>query len=91
MSSPEPTPWGPGLVLAAVAAVIAAGVVTGVYGVVAQTDRLLGVVAVVVVCGGIGPSAWVWRRRPTLRWIGGGALVGLAVGLVAATTLAAAV
>jgi hypothetical protein len=86
----EPTPWGPGVALAAVSAVLVAGVVGGVYSVVAESGRILGVLAVVVVCGGIGPSAWVWRRRPVLRWVGSGALAGLVVGLVISTALAAA-
>ncbi|MGZ8178740.1 DUF2537 domain-containing protein [Williamsia sp. SKLECPSW1] len=90
MSSVEPTPWAAGLALSAVTAVVVAGVVGGVYSVVAEAGRLLGVLAVVVVCGGVAPSAWVWRRRPVLRWIGSGALVGLAAGLVIATALAAA-
>lgn len=90
MTAAEPTPWGPGITLAAVCAVVVAGVVGGVYSVVAEAGRILGVLAVVVVCGGLGPSAWVWRRRPVLRWIGSGALIGLVAGLVIATALAAA-
>ncbi|MGJ0119723.1 DUF2537 domain-containing protein [Williamsia sp. MIQD14] len=89
MSSAEPTPWALGLTLAAVSAIVVTGAVLGVYSVVAETGRLLGVFAVVVVCGGIGPSAWVWRERPVLRWMGGGALIGLAVGLVVAVAYAA--
>ncbi len=90
MTSTEPTPWGPGITLATVCAVVVAGAVGGVYSVAAEVGRLVGVLAVVVVCGGLGPSAWVWRRRPVLRWIGSGALVGLMIGLVIATALAAA-
>ncbi|MGU3292623.1 DUF2537 domain-containing protein [Williamsia sp. M5A3_1d] len=89
MSSAEPTPWALGITLAAVSAVVVAGAVLGVYSVIAETGRVLAVFAVVVVCGGIGPSAWVWRGRPVLRWMGGGALVGLAVGLLVAVGYAA--
>ncbi|MCX6467867.1 MAG: DUF2537 domain-containing protein [Corynebacteriales bacterium] len=89
MSSAEPTPWALGLTLAAVSALVVTGAVLGVYSVIAETGRLLAVFGVVVVCGGIAPSAWVWRRRSVLRWMGGGALIGLVIGLLVAVGYAA--
>ncbi|GGF36212.1 DUF2537 domain-containing protein [Williamsia phyllosphaerae] len=86
----EPTPWTLGVLLASLSAVFTTCVSIGVYDVVAQTHILLGVAAVLVVCGGVAPTAWIWRRRSVLRWPSWGAIIGLAVGVPVTVFLAAA-
>lgn len=86
----EPTPWVPGVIVASLTAVFSVCVLVGLYDVVAQTHVLLGLAAVLVVCAGAGPTAWLWRARPVLRWPGWGAIVGLSVGLAIVVVLTAA-
>ena len=86
----EPTPWTLGVLLASLSAVFTTCVLIGVYDVVGQTHVLLGLAAVLVVCGGVAPTAWIWRRRSVLRWPSWGAIIGLAVGLPVVVFLAAA-
>lgn len=74
----EPTPWGPGLVLATFTALV---IGTAVY-VISQglADRLfLAVMANVVVAAGLTPALWMSRGLPVLRWISLGGAAGTLV------------
>jgi len=74
----EPVPWGPGLALALFTGLLVA---TAVYVLSSGlADRPLIAVAVnVVVAAGLGPALWLSRRLPVLRWIAGGAVLGVVV------------
>ncbi len=74
----EPMPWGPGLALALFTGLLVA---TAVYVLSSGlADRPLIAVAVnVVVAAGLGPALWLSRSLPVLRWIAGGAVLGVVV------------
>lgn len=74
----EPTPWAPGLALAAFAALI---IGSAVY-VISQglTDRpIVAVIANVVVAAGLAPALWMSRRLPVLRWVALGGALGTVI------------
>ncbi|SIS16603.1 DUF2537 domain-containing protein [Williamsia sterculiae] len=85
--NPEPTPWLSGLLVTACTAVFTGGVLLGVYSVAAQMRPWLGVLAVVVVCGGTLPTVWLRRRRPVWRWVSAGVMAGAVVALVGSVVL----
>jgi len=72
----EPVPWGPGLALAGFTAILVA---TAVYVLSAGlADRPVVDIAVnVLVAGGLAPALWLSRGLPVVRWIAGGAVVGV--------------
>lgn len=74
----EPVPWGPGLALALFTGLLVA---TAVYVLSSGlADRPFIAVAVnVVVAAGLGPALWLSRGLPVLRWIAGGAVLGVVV------------
>ncbi len=86
----EPTPWTLGVLIAVLSGVFVTCLLIGLYDVVAQSHVLLGLAAVLVVCGGAAPTAWTWRRKPVLRWLSWGAMVGLSAGGLIVVLLAAA-
>lgn len=79
----EPTPWAPGLAVAAFAMLVVG------IAIVVLSDGLAGnpVVAVLVnllVAAGLVPAIWLSRELPVLRWIGLGAAVGVVAGWITA-------
>lgn len=79
----EPTPWAPGLAVAAFAMLVVG------IAIVVLSDGLSGnpVVAVLVnllVAAGLVPAIWLSRELPVLRWIGLGAAVGVVAGWITA-------
>jgi len=72
----EQVPWGPGLALAGFTAILVA---TAVYVLSAGlADRPVVDIAVnVLVAGGLAPALWLSRGLPVVRWIAGGAVVGV--------------
>ncbi|MDL9937769.1 DUF2537 domain-containing protein [Gordonia sp. ABSL1-1] len=83
----EPTPWGPGLVVAVCCGIFAALVLVGVFDLVAGASVWLALAAVVAVCGGLGWTLWDLRTRAVWRWIVAGLLLGMAAGLIASVSL----
>ncbi|MET7995192.1 DUF2537 domain-containing protein [Amycolatopsis sp. NPDC005232] len=77
----EPTPWLTGLTVSAFAAVLVAVAMLALAGTLAQeTNTWIALVASVVVTAGIGPSLWLGRRLPIVRW----AVYGAGAGIIAA-------
>ncbi|WIX83902.1 DUF2537 domain-containing protein [Amycolatopsis carbonis] len=76
----EPTPWLTGLTVSAFAAVLVAVAMLALAGTLArETSVWLALVASVVVTAGIGPSLWLGRRLPIVRWAVYGAGAGVVV------------
>ncbi|WP_326838083.1 DUF2537 domain-containing protein [Amycolatopsis rhabdoformis] len=77
----EPTPWLTGLTVSAFAAVLVTVAMLALAGTLArETSGWLALLASVVVTAGIGPSLWLGRRLPIVRW----AVYGAGLGIVAA-------
>ncbi|TFV56227.1 DUF2537 domain-containing protein [Mycobacterium sp. PS03-16] len=84
----ESTPWGTGLTVAAmVAVVLAAAIVVLGFGLL-QVHPLLAVGLNMVAAGGLAPTVWGWRSRPVWRWFALGAGIGVAGGWIALAGLA---
>ena len=72
----EPVPWGPGLALSAFTVFVVASAVYVLSS--GLSDRPILAIAVnLLVAGGLGPALWLSRGLPVLRWIAGGAVVGV--------------
>ncbi len=71
----EPTPWGPGITLAAFAAAI---VSLAIYVITAGLidQPILAIVANVVIAGGLSPALYMARTLPVLRWVSLGGAIG---------------
>ena len=82
----EPTPWGPGLVVAAFSGVLVA-VALAVLTLGLTDLPVLAVVINLVVGAGLGPAVWMVRDIPVVRWIGAGMGVGVLVGWCVALSL----
>ncbi|GAA1481318.1 DUF2537 domain-containing protein [Gordonia sinesedis] len=85
----EPTPWALGLIVTCASALFAAFLLIGVYGLIGGIKPWLGVLAVVIVAGGIGWTLWDLRDRPVWRWLVWGALVGFLAGIGSSIALLA--
>ncbi|MFW0795812.1 DUF2537 domain-containing protein [Gordonia sp. CPCC 205515] len=85
----EPTPWVLGLFVTAVCALFWTFVLVGVYQLIGAAISWLGVLAVAVVCVGLGWTLWDLRDRPVWRWIVWGSVIGLLAGLGSAIALCA--
>ena len=83
----EPTPWGYGAIVPVICAVFATLVLLGLYELIAGAQRWLGVLAVVVVAGGLGWTLWELRVRPVWRWIVWGLLLGMLAGFASSVAL----
>ncbi|MFI5780276.1 DUF2537 domain-containing protein [Nocardia sp. NPDC051570] len=78
--APEPTPWAPGV---AVAAFVAALTAAGVYSfgaALAQVHWTLAVALNLIAAVGAAPTAWRWRGTPVTRWVIAGVAVGVLLG-----------
>ena len=72
----EPVPWGPGLALAGFALFLVASAVYVLSS--GLADRpILAIGVNVLVAAGLGPALWLSRSLPVLRWIAGGAAIGV--------------
>ncbi|WP_236797014.1 DUF2537 domain-containing protein [Amycolatopsis sp. GM8] len=73
----EPTPWGPGLVIAAfVAAVVITAMLALAVALAEDTAGWVVLLASIVVTAGLAPSLWLARRMPIIRWIALGGAAG---------------
>lgn len=72
----EPVPWGPGLALAGFVTLLVGSAVFVLCD--GLADRPIVAIGVnVLVAGGLGPALWLSRSLPVLRWIAGGAVLGV--------------
>lgn len=85
----EPTPWALGLFVTAACALFWTFVLVGVYELIGAALAWLGVLAVAVVCLGLGWTLWDLRDRPVWRWIVWGSVIGLLAGLGSSIALSA--
>ncbi|MBM9466386.1 DUF2537 domain-containing protein [Nakamurella leprariae] len=74
-------PWGPGLAVAAVCALVAAVAVL-TLGSVLTDQPLVAVLVSLIVAVGVMPGLWILRRVPVLRWLAAGAAVGVVAGWI---------
>jgi hypothetical protein len=72
----EPVPWGPGLAVSAFTAVLVAVAVYVLSSGLAD-QPLVDIGVNVLVTGGLAPALWLSRTLPVLRWISGGAVLGV--------------
>jgi hypothetical protein len=76
----EPTPWGPGLLVAGfIAAVVITAMLALANAMAAEVSGWLVIVAALVVTAGLTPSLWLARRLPIVRWIALGAAAGMVI------------
>ncbi|MFW0785416.1 DUF2537 domain-containing protein [Gordonia sp. CPCC 206044] len=83
----EPTPWGLGLIVTTSAALFATFLLVGVYELIGGVLSWLGLIAVLVVCVGLGWTLWDLRERPVWRWVVWGAVIGLLAGFGSSVAL----
>lgn len=72
----ERVPWGPGLTVAAFVALVVGSAVFVLSAGLAE-NPLIAIVVNLVVAGGITPAVWLARDLPVLRWVAGGAAIGV--------------
>ncbi|KSU58651.1 hypothetical protein AS181_10920 [Gordonia sp. SGD-V-85] len=78
-----------GLIVGASCALFAAFVLVGVYLLIGEILRFLGIAAVLVVAGGLGWTLWEFRARPVWRWVVWGLLLGFLAGVASSIALLA--
>ncbi|MFT4125353.1 MAG: DUF2537 domain-containing protein [Gordonia sp. (in: high G+C Gram-positive bacteria)] len=83
----EPTPWTLGMLVWAACATLGVVLLLGVYALLGQRHRGLGLGAVVILAPCLGVTLWGWRQRPVWRWIVWGAVVGLLAGAASVVVL----
>jgi len=79
----EPVPWAAGLTVAAFAALLVGSAVYVLSAGLAD-HPLIAVGVNVLVVAGLGPAMWLSRALPVLRFIAGGAVIGVAAAWLAA-------
>lgn len=77
----EAVPWGPGLALAGFTMFLVASAVY-VLSAGLSNNPVVAIGVNVLVAGGLGPALWLSRSLPVLRWIAGGAVLGVLVAWV---------
>ncbi|MGK8510460.1 DUF2537 domain-containing protein [Nocardia asiatica] len=82
-SYPDSTPWGAGLTVATMVALLAAVAVYSFGAALAEVHPLLAVAVNLVAVGGAAPTAWRWRFAPVTRWVIGGGAAGVLLGWIA--------
>jgi hypothetical protein len=82
-ASGESPAWAPGLTLAGFIALVV-GLAVYVLSTGLADIPWLAVSANVLVAAGLAPALWLSRHLPVLRWISGGAAVGVVLGWIAA-------
>ncbi|ONM50399.1 DUF2537 domain-containing protein [Nocardia donostiensis] len=78
-----PTPWGAGIPVVALVAVLTAVGVYAFGAALAQVHPLLAVTVNVVAVAGVAPTAWRWRNTPVTRWVLAGGAAGILSGWAA--------
>ncbi|MFF3227615.1 DUF2537 domain-containing protein [Nocardia suismassiliense] len=78
-----PTPWGAGVGVAIMVALLAAVAVFSFGRALAEVHPLLAVAVNLVAAGGAAPTAWRMRWEPVTRWVVGGGAAGVLLGWVA--------
>ncbi|MBF6190614.1 MULTISPECIES: DUF2537 domain-containing protein [Nocardia] len=78
----DPTPWGAGLTVAFMVALLSAVAVYSFGAALAEVHPLLAVAVNLVAAGGAAPTAWRWRFTPVTRWVIGGGVAGVLLGWV---------
>ncbi|MGW4089415.1 DUF2537 domain-containing protein [Nocardia sp. NPDC004750] len=78
----DPTPWGAGLTVAFLVALLSAVAVYAFGAALAEVHPLLAVAVNLVAAGGAAPTAWRWRFAPVTRWVIGGGVAGVLLGWV---------
>lgn len=81
--SEEPPAWTPGVTIATFAALVVATAVF-VLSVGLADLPWLAIAANIVVAAGLAPALWLCRSLPVLRFLAGGAAVGVVIGWIAA-------
>ncbi|WP_324198854.1 DUF2537 domain-containing protein [Nocardia amamiensis] len=76
----DPTPWGAGLTVTVMVALLSAVAVYSFGAALAEVHPLLAVAVNLVAAGGAAPTAWRWRFAPVTRWVIGGVAVGVLLG-----------
>ncbi|WP_281180046.1 DUF2537 domain-containing protein [Nocardia amamiensis] len=76
----DPTPWGAGLAVTVMVALLSAVAVYSFGAALAEVHPLLAVAVNLVAAGGAAPTAWRWRFAPVTRWVIGGVAVGVLLG-----------
>ncbi|MFG1638948.1 DUF2537 domain-containing protein [Amycolatopsis sp. NPDC049252] len=85
----EPTPWLTGLTISAfIAAVVVVAMLALATSLERETGGWLVLVGAVIVTVGIGPSVWLIRRTPILRWAAYGAAGGVLIAWVGVLVIA---
>ncbi|MBF6216837.1 DUF2537 domain-containing protein [Nocardia gipuzkoensis] len=79
----DPTPWGAGLTVAIMVALLTAVAVYSFGAALAEVHPLLAVAVNLVAVGGAAPTAWRWRFAPVTRWVIGGGAAGVLLGWIA--------
>ncbi|OXM65045.1 DUF2537 domain-containing protein [Amycolatopsis vastitatis] len=85
----EPTPWLTGLTVSAfIAAVVVVAMLALATSLARETAGWLALVGAVIVTAGIGPSLWLIRRTPILRWAAYGAAAGVVIAWIGVLVIA---
>ncbi|PXX66771.1 uncharacterized protein DUF2537 [Nocardia tenerifensis] len=79
----DATPWGAGLTVAVMVALLAATAVFAFGRALAEVHPLLAVAVNLIAAGGAAPTAWRWRWTPVTRWVIGGGAAGVLLGWIA--------
>ncbi|WP_107654046.1 DUF2537 domain-containing protein [Nocardia suismassiliense] len=78
-----PTPWGAGVGVAVMVALLATVAVFSFGRALAEVHPLLAVAVNLIAAGGAAPTAWRMRWAPVTRWVVGGGAAGVLLGWVA--------
>jgi hypothetical protein len=85
----EPPPWLTGLTVSAfIAAVVVVAMLALATALARETAGWLALVGAVIVTAGIGPSLWLIRRTPILRWAAYGAAAGVVIAWIGVLVIA---
>ena len=79
----EPPPWGTGLTVSAITAILLMIVVITLSLALGAANRWLPLIANVVIAIGLAPSVWLARRAPVWRWVALGVVGGIVVAWIA--------
>lgn len=76
----SPAPWGAGLTVTIMVALLSAIAVYSFGRALAEVHPLLAVAVNVVAAGGAAPTAWRLREAPVTRWVVLGGVAGVGLG-----------
>ncbi|GAB3870099.1 DUF2537 domain-containing protein [Kibdelosporangium lantanae] len=78
----EPTPWGTGITVSVMVALVTVAAVLTLAVTLSETGWVLALGANIVVTAGLAPSVWLARRVVVWRWVALGVASGLALGWI---------